>query len=149
VSSQIVATIAGAALVLGGFAAGAGTRSAAALPERVGLAASGAAEAAQSLPAGRCQVEVLRSGAAGSSDVRRRQLDNGDCVCTITTGPSPVNGAAEDIVRALLRDRECTNVLAPADLGNVTGGMGGVVMPVVFGVGAIGLGAALAGSSKG
>jgi len=147
VSSNLVATIAGAALVVGGFAAGTGTRSYSALP-----VSTTAAAAAGAATGGQCQVEVRRSGDAGTSDVRRLQIDNGDCVCVITTGPSSANGAAEDIVRALLRDRQCTDALAPTDLGpttGATGGMGGIVLPVVFGVGAVGLGAALGGSSKG
>lgn len=149
-SSQLIAGIAGAALAVSGLAIGAGTRSASALP---GVAVIAGAASAATVTGGRCQVEVRRNGNPGSNDIRRQELDNGNCVCVITTGPSSANGAAEEVVNALLRDRECTNALAPADLGKVNaatgGGLGGVVMPVVFGVGAIGLGAALGGSSKG
>jgi hypothetical protein len=158
-SSQIVASLAAAALVAGGFAAGSETRSMAALPSGSLVLA---AAAAGSVPGDKCQVEVVRAGAPGSSVIVRDSLPNGVCVCRITTGPSASNGPAEDVVAALLRDRECADAPAAADTGQTAGqaggaaggaagggGLGGAVLPVVFGVGAIGLGVGLSSSSKG
>ena len=48
--------------------------------------------------------------------------DNGDCVCTISTGPELNNGAAEAIVVALLRDRECESTPPPGAKQGVGGG---------------------------
>ena len=154
-SSQIIASLAAAALVAGGFAAGSETRSMAALPSaQLMLAAAGAG----SVPGDKCQVEVIRAGAPGSSAIVRDSLPNGVCVCRITTGPSASNGPAENVVAALLRDRECADPPAAGDTGQAAGqaggaagggGLGGAVLPVVFGVGAIGLGVGLGSSSKG
>lgn len=147
--SQIVATLAAAALVTGGFAVGSETRSFGALPGASRVVISGAAAAAAGQ---KCLVQVVREGRPGSSDIVREELSNGTCVCRITTGPAANNGAAETVVTALLRDRECTSppaVVHRPEAGAAGGGMSGVVLPVVFGVGAIGLGAALGSSSKG
>ena len=106
------------------------------------------------MPGDKCQVQVIRAGAPGSSAIVRDSLPNGVCVCRITTGPSASNGAAESVVAALLRDRECADAPAAGDMGQAAGqagggGLGGAVLPVVFGVGAIGLGVGLGSSSKG
>ena len=154
-ASQIIATIAAAALVAGGFVVGSETRSMGALPRSTALVTAGAATAAASE---KCVVDVVRTRAPGSSQIERDERPDGQCICRIFTGPSVSNGAAESVVAALLRDRECANapVAAPADgaaagaaAGATGGGLGGAVLPVVFGVGAIGLGAGLAGASKG
>lgn len=155
--SQIVATLAAGALLAGGFAAGTETRSMGALPRSTALVTAGAAAAAEGE---KCLVEVVRTRAPGSSQIERDERPaDGRCICRIFTGPTAGNGAAESVVEALLRDRECTNApAAPIEgstagaagsAGAAGGGLGGAVLPVVFGVGAIGLGVGLAGASKG
>jgi hypothetical protein len=152
VGSQVIATIAAAALLAGGFAAGAETRSMGALPRSTALVAAGAAAATATE---KCIVDVVRNRSGGTSQIERAERPDGRCICRIFTGPSASNGAAETVVDALLRDRECANApAAPVDgstaaAGATGGGLGGAVLPVVFGVGAVGLGAGLAGSSKG
>jgi hypothetical protein len=154
VGSQVFATIAASALLAGGFAAGSETRSMGALPRATALVAGGAAAAAGTE---KCIVDVVRNRSGGTSQIERAERPDGRCICRIFTGPSSSNGAAETVVDALLRDRECANApVAPVDgstaaagAGATGGGLGGAVLPVVFGVGAIGLGAGLAGSSKG
>jgi hypothetical protein len=165
--SQIIASLAAAALVAGGFAAGSETRSMAALPSASPLLAAAGTGA---VPGDKCQVEVIRAGTPGLSAIVRDSLPNGVCVCRITTGPSASNGSAESVVAALLRDRECADAPAAVDTAQAAGqaagqaggqaggavgaaggggGLGGAVLPVVFGVGAIGLGVGLGSSSKG
>ena len=151
---SFVATLSAAALVAGGFAVGSETRSMGALPRSTALVAAGAAAASSTE---KCVVDVVRSRAPGTSQIERDERPDGQCICRIFTGPSAGNGAAESVVDALLRDRECTNApAAPIDgstagagAGAAGGGLGGAVLPVVFGVGAIGLGVGLAGASKG
>lgn len=152
----ILTVLSATALVVGGFAAGSETRSMGALPRTTALVAAGAAGAAGTE---KCVVDVVRSRAPGSSQIERDERPDGQCICRIFTGPSASNGSAESVVDALLRDRECANApAAPADgstagasagAGATGGGLGGAVLPVVFGVGAVGLGVGLAGSSKG
>ena len=150
----IFTVLSATALVVGGFAAGSETRSMGALPRTTALVAAGAAGAAS---AEKCIVDVVRTRAPGSSQIERDERPDGQCICRIFTGPSASNGSAESVVDALLRDRECANApAAPADgstagasAGATGGGLGGAVLPVVFGVGAVGLGVGLAGSSKG
>lgn len=151
-SSQIIAAIVAAGLVGAGVASASGTRSVSALPFQSLMAADGAGAG------GECRVDVVRSGAPGSADVTRQVLNNGSCVCTITTGPSGnANGSAEAIVGSLLRDRTCDGAPAPGNLGSqVAGAAGGgsgtsgtVLTVLIAAGGAAGLIVALGKDSKG
>ena len=151
-SSQIIAAIVAAGLVGAGVASASGTRSISALPGQSLMAADGAGAG------GECRVDVVRSGAPGSADVTRQVLNNGSCVCTITTGPSGnANGSAEAIVGSLLRDRTCDGAPAPGNLGSqVAGAAGGgsgtsgtVLTVLIAAGGAAGLIVALGNDSKG
>ena len=151
-SSQIIAAIVAAGLVGAGVASASGTRSVSALPFQSLMAADSAGAG------GECRVDVVRSGAPGSADVTRQVLNNGSCVCTITTGPSGnANGSAEAIVGSLLRDRTCDGAPAPGNLGSqVAGAAGGgsgtsgtVLTVLIAAGGAAGLIVALGKDSKG
>lgn len=151
-SSQIIAAIVAAGLVGAGVASASETRSVSALPVQSLMAADGAGAG------GECRVDVIRSGTPGSADVTRQVLNNGSCVCTITTGPSGnANGSAEAIVGSLLRDRTCDGAPAPGNLGSqVAGAAGGgsgtsgtVLTVLIAAGGAAGLIVALGKDSKG
>lgn len=58
----------------------------------------------------KCRVAVVRTATGGTSSVARQVIDNGSCLCTITTGPASSNGKAETKVANLLRDRKCDAV---------------------------------------
>lgn len=156
--TQIVAILAAAGLVGVGVAGAAETRAFDAVPAAVAFMNDGASTSADR----KCRVDVIRTGTAGTADVTRQVLDNNQCVCVVTTGAEQVNGAAEEIVKALLRDRTCAGApLAAATGGNpgvggavstaaTAGGGSGAVLPVVIGgVGAAGLAVALGKDSKG
>lgn len=155
-STQVVAILAAAGLVGAGVAGAAETRAFSAIPAAVTMMSAGA-DAAD-----KCRVDVIRSGTPGAADVTRQVLDNGNCVCIVTTGPVQTNGAAEEIVKALLRDRTCASAPLAAVTGTnpgvggavsgaaTTGGGMGAVLPVLIGgVGAAGLAVALGKDSKG
>lgn len=98
--------------------------------------------------AGQCRVDVVRTGASGSSDISRQDFSDGSCVCTVVTGPAGNNGSAEATVEALLRDRTCA--ASPAAAAASEGGMGaGAVVGVLFGVGALVAAAASGGGGGG
>jgi hypothetical protein len=139
--------LAATGLLTAGFAATGAVRSADALP--VIMLTQGAAGA------DKCSVKVLRTGAPATSDIVRDQLPDGSCICIVTTGPAANNGAAENVVSDLLRERECDGAPAASNIGNQVGaaastGGGGAVLPVVLGaVVAGGLAAGLGSSSNG
>lgn len=141
-SSQVVMAVAIAGIVVGAAAATAEVRSADALPLGGAL---------QGVPAGgKCAVKVLRNGEIGKATVFRDELADGSCQCTVTTGAADKNGAAENVVTALLRDRECNG--APNSPAGEGAGFApsGALLPVAAGVGAAGgLGAALGSASQG
>lgn len=148
-TSQFIATAASVALLGAGFSSVDGTRSAEALPMN-------SVSMNQGLADGPARVDVIRSGPSGTAKITRTVLTDGTTVCTVTTGPKDTNGAAEDIVKNLLRDRSCTGAPAPgrpiaeAATGAGGGGAGGVVIPVLIGtVGAAGLAVAMGSDSKG
>ncbi|MFC0588670.1 hypothetical protein ACFFF7_04530 [Novosphingobium aquiterrae] len=157
-STQIFAALAAVSLIGAGVAGAAETRAIDAIPGASALMGAG-----QGGGSDKCRVDVIRSGAAGTADVTRQVLDNGGCVCIVTTGAAASNGSAEDIVRALLRDRTCDGApLAAAAAGSnpgvggpvsaaaTSGGGSGAILPVLIGgVGAAGLAVALGKSSKG
>lgn len=155
-STQFVAILAAAGLVGAGVAGAAETRAFSAIPGAVSLMSDGQGGG------DKCRVDVIRSGTPGAADITRQVLDNGNCVCIVTTGPVQTNGAAEEIVKALLRDRTCASAPLAAVTGAnpgvggavsgaaVSGGGMGAVLPVLIGgVGAAGLAVALGKDSKG
>lgn len=153
-ASQILGLLAAASLVSTGMVAASETRSADALP---GVAsAMGAGEGGGQGGADKCRVDVRRTGAPGASQVTRQVFNNGGCVCTITTGPAgDANGAAESLVTALLRDRECEGAPAPGEIGQAAsgaaggGGGSGVLIGVLVAAGVAGGVAAGGGGGSG
>lgn len=147
-TSQFIAAAASIALLGAGIAGAEGTRSSEALPGLNTTLAAGEGGSAD-----RCRVDVVRTASSGAADITRHVLNDGTCVCTITTGPSGNNGNAEGIVTNLLRDRACEGAPAPgrpvAEAATVGGGSN-VVLPVLIGtVGAAGLAVAMGSDSKG
>ncbi|MEY4952288.1 MAG: hypothetical protein RL299_712 [Pseudomonadota bacterium] len=112
-TSQFLAAAASVALVGAGFT-GAGTRAIDAMPGVQTAFADGSGSGADKV----CRVDVIRSGTPGNADITRQELDNGQCVCVVTTGPASNNGSAENVVTNLLRDKTC----GEAPLVGVTGG---------------------------
>lgn len=147
-TSQFIAAAASVALLGTGFASAGGVRSSEVLP-----AFNATVAADQAAGGNSCRVDVVRNGPSGSADISRAVLNDGSCVCTITTGPSGNNGAAEGIVGNLLRDRNCDgapNRGQQISRAAQTGGGSDVVLPVVIGVvGAVGLAVAVGADSKG
>ncbi|MBS0473738.1 MAG: hypothetical protein JSR28_01155 [Proteobacteria bacterium] len=154
-STQIIAALAAVGLVGAGVAGTAETRSFDAIPGAIALMGDGVGGATGD----KCRVDVIRSGTPGSADIARQVLNNGQCVCVVTTGQVKANGSAEDIVKALLRDRTCDGApladaagtpVGHAVAGASAGGGTGALLPVLIGgVGAAGLAVALGKSSKG
>lgn len=120
-ASQFLGILAAASLVSTGVVAASETRSADALPgvtNAIGTGQGGGAD--------KCRVDVVRTAAPGAAQITRLANANGSCVCTITTGPAgDDNGAAESLVTALLRDRECEGAPAPGDIGQAASGAAG------------------------
>jgi len=154
VAGYFAGVLAAAAVASAGLTATTGLRSSDALPHI--LLADGVAAA------GKCSVKVDRSGTPGAATVLRDKLADGSCVCVVKTGSASANGAAEDAVASLLRDRECPNAPevgseaaeAAGQGAEAAGGAGfgpaGAVLPVVLGaVGAGGLAAGLGSASNG
>ncbi len=150
-TSQIIVAIAAAGLLGAGVASATETRSFGALPSQLVIAADSGGSGA----GGECRVDVVRNGAPGTADITRLVMNNGGCVCTISTGPSgKANGSAEAIVAALLRDRSCDGAPAPGNAGGQaaggSGGAAGTVLTVLVAAGgAAGLAIALGKDSKG
>jgi hypothetical protein len=94
------------------------------------VASSAQAATSRSAPSGSsgsslCRVQVSRSAAAGVFDVTRQALDNGRCVCRVTTGQRGQGGSAEVALASLLLRRSCASApLASAAAGG-SGGLGG------------------------
>lgn len=147
-TSQFLAAAASVALVGAGLA-DVGTRSIEAMPSIQTAFADGNGDGGDKL----CRVDVIRSGTPGSADITRQELDSGQCVCIVTTGPASNNGSAEGIVTNLLRDRTCGDaplagkVVSEAATGG--GGSGTVILTVLGVVGAAGLAVALGTDSHG
>ena len=135
--SQFLAATASVALIGAGFT-GIGTRSIEAMPGIQTAFADGDGGGKA------CRVDVIRSGTPGTADIARQELDSGQCVCIVTTGPASTNGSAEDIVTNLLRDRTCSDApLAGDTAGEGAGGGGGGGM-IGITLGAVGVAAGLA-----
>ncbi len=146
-TSQLLAAAASVALVGAGVAGTSGVRSFEAMP--TGTSAVGEGVGAS----GMCRVDVVRSGNSGTVASTRTVLNDGNCVCTLVTGPAGANGNAEDVVNGMLRDRTCpdspTVGRAVSEVAR-TGGGGGLIIPVLVGVvGAAGLAVALSANSRG
>lgn len=140
-STQLFAILASAGLATAGLAAASATRSADALP-------TGAVALAADDQGGgnRCRVEILRTGPGGTAATVRRELEGGECLCSMTTGPEGNNGSAENLVLALLRDRTCEGAPPAAVDGGANGGLlGGLIGAAALG----GLAAGLGGKSNG
>jgi hypothetical protein len=164
VSSQIVASVAAVALLGAGLANAGDIRASQAIAPAVSTFGAGADAGGSSDE--KCRVDVDRSGTAGTADITRRQLDNGKCVCIVTTGKESVNGAAEEVVTALRRDKTCVGAPLAAAAGGAAGGGAaggaaagaagaagggaGVLIPVILGgAAAAGLAVGMGKSSKG
>jgi len=99
------------ALLGPGLASADGTRSSAALPAARTIQAEDMAGSGGNL----CRVEVVRSASPGTASITRLVEADGACLCTVTTGPAQTNGAAEELVSAVLRSRTCDGAPAPGD----------------------------------
>ncbi len=94
-----------------------------------------------------CRVQVRRNASAGVFDVSRAVLDNGRCVCRVSTGPRSQGGSAESALASLLLRRSC----ADAPLAAATGATGGISTGLLIGglaAAGLGIGLALGGSSS-
>lgn len=156
-SSQIVASIAAVALLGTGLANAGDIRASQAIPAAASMMGAGDSGGSSDE---KCRVDVSRTGADGSADITRQVLDNGKCVCIVTTGQEASNGAAEDTVKALRKDRTCAaaplvagaspGVAPAAAAAGAAGGGSGVLLPVLLGgVAAAGLAVGMGKSSKG
>lgn len=148
-TSQLLAAAASVALVGAGVAGTSGVRSFEAMPTHTSVVADGEGVGAS----GMCRVDVVRSGNAGTVTSTRTVLNDGNCVCTLVTGPAGANGNAEEVINSMLRDRTCpdspTVGRAVSEVAR-TGGGGGLIIPVLVGVvGAAGLAVALSANSRG
>lgn len=149
-TSQFLAAAASVALIGAGFT-GAGTRAIDALPGVQSAFADGNGSGADKV----CRVDVIRSGNAGNADITRQELDSGQCVCIVTTGPASNNGSAESVVTNLLRDKTCGDApLVGETVSEVAaaggGGGGGTIIVTVLGVaGAAGLAVGLGKDTNG
>lgn len=147
-TSQLLAAAASIALVGTGVAGTSGVRAFEAMPTRTSVVADGEGQGA-----GACRVDVVRSGEGGTVTTTRTVLNDGNCVCLVTTGPAGANGNAEDVVTGILRDRTCAEsptVGRAVSEAATTGGGSGVIIPVLVGVvGAAGLAVALGSNSRG
>ena len=146
-TSQLLAAAASVALVGAGVAGTSGVRSFEAMPARTSVVADGEGQGG-----GACRVDVVRSGDGGTVATTRTVLNDGNCVCSVVTGPAGANGNAEDVVTGILRDRSCAEspTVGRAVSEAATSGGGRVIIPVLVGVvGAAGLAVALGANSRG
>ena len=147
--TQILTAGASVALIGAGVAGTGAIRSFDALPSVQTAVADGEGAGASDA----CRVDVIRAGTPGTASVTRQLLEDGSCVCSVTTGPAAGNGSAENIVTALLRDRTCADAPLVGKAVSETaaaGGGSGAIIPVLVGVvGAAGLAVALGSASNG
>lgn len=146
-TSQFLAAAAAVGLIGAGVAGASETRSFEAMTSQVAMFGNGEGGGASG---GTCRVDVVRTGPAGSADVTRQTFTDGSCVCTVTTGPASSNGAAENVVANVLRDRTCGDPVAGGEEAAGSGGGmgGGAIVGVLFGVGALAVGVAAGGSDS-
>lgn len=123
-----------------------------------GLVLAGAAQAGSTRAADQataagggevCRVRVERDGSAGTLDVSRQVLGNGDCVCIAKTGPNTQSASVEAALADLLRSRSCADAPAyvPGNSANAGGGIG-TALWVVPAVAVVGLGVAVGGGGN-
>lgn len=144
-TSQFLAAAASVALIGAGFT-GAGTRAIDAMPGVQTAFADGNGSGADKV----CRVDVIRSGTPGNADITRQELDSGQCVCIVTTGPASNNGSAENVVTNLLRDKTCGDApLVGNEAATTGGGSGTLVVTLVAVAGAAGLAFALGKDTHG
>lgn len=67
-----------------------------------------------------CRVQIHRDSAAGVYDVTRELLQNGKCICRVSTGPSSQGGSAESAVSSIRLRQTCVD----APLASATTGRG-------------------------
>jgi len=109
----------------------------------VGLASADAG------PGKKCLVTVNREQAAGTLQVTRQVLDNGDCVCMVNTGPNSQAGSVENSITQLLKKRECGEKAGPWTVGDSGNGLSaaggsGATLPIAGGVAAAAAAAGIA-----
>lgn len=149
-ATDLIAVLAAAGMLGTSLAAVSGTLSGDILPPAV---TTYAAEGETS--GGLCQVQIARTGAPGSSEIVRQVLAGDECVCYMTTGPVGNNPGAEDLVAALLRERQCASAplvtAPPPQFAPVVGAvLGAGALGGVVGLGAVGgLAAGLGSDSNG
>ena len=80
-----------------------------------------AAAAAQDAPAKKCEVTVDRSQPSGVYDVTRQEMENGDCICYVYTGPAPQSDTIENSIATLLQTGECPDAQAAPIAGPIAG----------------------------
>lgn len=141
-SSQLIAAAAFFALLGVAVASAEGTRSKTVLPP------DGAAirQIAKNGSSGTCRVQLVRNGAAGTANITRLQNANGSCLCTVTTGSAKDNGAAEAIVKSVLRSKKCDGAPPPSETPTAFAPASNLLPLVAVPVGAAG--AAAAGGSS-
>ena len=146
--TQLLAAAASVALIGAGAVAPSSIRSSEAMPSVQSAVADGDGAGASNM----CRVDVVRTGQSGTVTSTRAVLKDHSCVCTLVTGPAGNNGNAEDVITAMLRDRNCPNspmVGAPVSEA-AEANHGGLVIPVLVGVvAAAGLAVALSAKSRG
>jgi hypothetical protein len=76
--------------------------------------ALGLAASANAVTEKTCKVAVDRSQSAGTFNVQRQQLDNGNCVCYVYTGPKSQSAATERSIAAIQKSGACTDAPAVA-----------------------------------
>ncbi|MBA4162983.1 MAG: hypothetical protein C0515_13070 [Novosphingobium sp.] len=144
-TSQFFAAAASVALIGAGFT-GAGTRAIDAMPDVQTAFADGSGAGSDKA----CRVDVIRSGTPGNADIARQELDSGQCVCIVTTGPASSNGSAENVVTNLLRDKTCGDApLVGSEAATTGGGSGTLVVTLVAVAGAAGLAFVLGNDTNG
>lgn len=111
------------------------------------LAGGATVASAETNAANTCRVSVDRTQAAGTFQVQRQEMNNGDCVCYVYTGPASQGDAAESRVADVQRSRACAD--RPAALQTEPGVKhhGDALIPAIGGVAAVGLGVAAIASS--
>jgi hypothetical protein len=148
VSVKIIALLASASLATSGAYAVSVTRAADVLP-----GAPSAFMAEGNAGGQQCRVDVVRSEPAGVAKVTRGVLPDGQCLCTVKTGPQGNNGSAESVVNELLNSRSCDGAPpageTPEGASAGGGGSGGMIGGLVGALAVGGLAAGLGGKSKG
>jgi len=97
----------------------------------------------------KCAVKVDRTQEAGTYDVTRQVLENGDCICYVYTGPKPQSDTIERAIADLQERRECRDakvMIIPPAGGAAVAAAGGTGFLPALGIGPL-LGVAGAGAA--